>query len=207
MAAIHIKGTLPVKKTAMAEKEEYRVLQDAANKINRPGFSERLHHFIDQVVGLDIPGSEERGRLAAISKITGHSKPSVSEWFKKDKLPSDDIFSALVRFFLQFIDCYESPIKVESWLRYGEEATADPFAQSPVNVNRERSKDLALELLTIVVRDDKVSVEATDLDGVLEDTIKMIGDYSLNEMTSAEAMPELIFSLIRGFIKNRKRAG
>lgn len=181
---------------------DYKGVQEASGGNCHSGFSVRLHRFIDQVQGLDIPGSEERGRLSAIAKLTGHSKPSVSEWFKKDRLPSEDIFTALVRFFMQYIECNESTVKVESWLRYGEEATPDPFEKTAKNDNREQLKELALELLSVVVRDDHISINDTDLDCVLDDTMEMLKNFGVTE---SEGVPELIYSLIRSYIKNHAK--
>ncbi len=186
-------------KNADELRDENKGVQEASGKNYHAGFSVRLHRLIDQVEGLEIPGSEERGRLSAIAKLTGYSKPSVSEWFKKDKLPSENIFTALVRFFLQYIECNEIPVRVESWLRYGEEATPDPFEKTAKNDNREELKDLALELLSVVVKDDHVSINDTDLDCVLADTIGMLKNFGVN---SSDGVPELIFSLIRSYIKN-----
>lgn len=183
-------------------KLDYKGVQKSGEGNIHPGFSIRLHRFVDQVRGLDIPGSEERGRLSTIAKLTGHSKPSVSEWFKKDKLPSEEIFASLVRFFMQYIDCNESPVKIESWIRYGNEATPDPFANTQRNDNREKLKGLALNLLSVVVKDDNISVKDTDLDLVLDDTIEMISSFGV---TDTDDVPELIYTLIRSYIKNHAR--
>jgi len=189
-------------KNADETREEYKALQKASAINHHSGFSSRLHCLIDQVEGLGIPKREERGRLSSIAKLTGHSKPSVSEWFKKDKLPSDDIFTALVRFFLQYIESDESSIKIESWLRYGEEATPDPFSGIAKNDKQETLNKVALELLTIVVKEDKVSVSDTDLDCVLADTINMIEDYGVINQVGA---PLLIYGLIRIYIKDHAK--
>lgn len=189
-------------KNADELRDEYKVVHGRGGNKSRAGFSVRLHRLVDQVEGLEIPGSDERGRLSRIAKLTGHSKPSVSEWFKKDKLPSEDIFSALVRFFLQYIECNELPVRVESWVRYGEEATPNPFEKTSKNDNREELKDLALELLYVVVKDDHISINDADMDCVLADTIDMLKNFGVN---TREGVPELIFSLIRGYVKNHAK--
>ncbi|MES9906743.1 MAG: hypothetical protein ABW168_29200 [Sedimenticola sp.] len=108
--------------------KKYRDLKESCRYIKDKNFSRRFADLIDETVGLNIPDSREEGFLTAVSKVTGHSKPAVSVWFKKNRCPGRNTFAALVRFFLQYSKYkHIDPRLVESWIRYGEVATPCPF--------------------------------------------------------------------------------
>ncbi len=159
-----------------------------------PGFSERLNHLIDLTQGLDIPALQHRGRLAYVAKITGHSKPAVADWLKKNKPPRDDTLRSLVSFFLHHIDGNYNTLRVESWLRYGEEATSNPFTSA----RQEESDDTALRplafgLIAEAGRRMDLTVASYELQAVLEDTLIMLKDYGVNGSADIqEPMTDLV---------------
>lgn len=108
--------------------KKYEAFKKLCKEKGDKNFSFRFSLLIDNAVGLHIPKSSEEGFLTAVSKVTGHSKPSISVWLKKNRCPRRCTFSALVRFFLQYSRYnHLDPIIVESWVRYGHHATPCPF--------------------------------------------------------------------------------
>ena len=181
-----------------ALREEYKGEQEATeNPKIRPGFSGRFHVLIDQTEGLGIPARDKRGRLSHIAKITGHSKPAVSEWFKKNKLPSEEVFCSLIRFFLHHTSVKVSALRVESWLRYGDEATPNPFDIAPQEEKTEALRPVAFRLLTETVKEHQIGISTYDMQAVLDDTLELLGDFGVGP---SDDIPQPMKDLVAGFI-------
>lgn len=143
------------------------------------GFSARLNIMIDRTQGLNVPSIDDRGRMAYIHKITGHSKPAVSDWLQKDVLPRDHTLRGLVAFLLRHIPGEYNLLRVESWLRFGDEATVCPFLASKPSEASIPLRPLAAQLIAVAGRELDLSVSSYDLQGTVDDVVRMLMDYGV----------------------------
>lgn len=144
------------------------------------GFSDRLNLIIDKTEGLNVPSMDDRGRMAYIHKITGHSKPAVSDWLQKDILPRDQTLRGLVAFLLRHIPGEFNVLRVESWLRFGEEATPCPFTTARPSEDSMAMRPLAAQLIAAAGKELDISVSSYDLQSTMEDVVSMLMDYGVN---------------------------
>lgn len=161
------------------------------------GFSERFHLLISQVQGLDIPQRSDPARLTYIATITGHAEPAVRQWFEQDGLPSDEILQSLVRFFLHHTACHTSALRVESWLRYGEEATPNPFAGEAEDDTVVALQAKAFQLLNETVKERDILLCSYDMALVLEELQKLLKEFGVGLTDQVPAsMKELVVGLL-----------
>ena len=145
-----------------------------------PGFTHRLNLLIDKAEGLDIPSINDRGRMAYIHKLTGHSKPAVSDWLQKDTLPRDQTLRSLIAFLLRHIPGEHNVMRVEAWVRFGEEATTNPFSAPRAADDQTALRPLAAKLIAKSSKDMNISVSSYDLLGTMDDVVKMLMDYGVS---------------------------
>jgi hypothetical protein len=141
------------------------------------GFSDRLHTIIDYAEEINIPSREQRGRQAAIAKITNSSKTAAGGWLKHNRLPNDETLATCARFFRQYSKVKPESKIIESYLRFGEEVTRNPYEQSAHKAVEGESSDLRLKAFTILmeaVRNRHEGLVNYNIDSVLEDAMDMI---------------------------------
>jgi len=175
--------------------------QSQAHKSSE-GFSDRFNELIDQVQDLGIPARDVRGRQSKIAKMTGHSKPSVSDWLAKDKLPNDEIFPSLIRFFLHHTPYSLNALRVESWLRYGEEATPNPFTLDEHQEETEALNLIAFQLLTDTVKEKQIGVSSYDMQAVLDDIYDVLKSFGVQP---GDEVPKPLTKLVSTFITKHSK--
>ncbi|NIB40738.1 hypothetical protein HBA55_14145 [Pseudomaricurvus alkylphenolicus] len=170
-----------------------------------PGFSQRFHDFLDCVQGMGIPGRQQRGRLAFLSKLTGKASPSVRVWLLKDRPPQEETLVALVRFFLQHIPVELEEKKVLAWLRFGDEATGPLLENAPLRDQdyRDSLKPLAMNLLMESSKSLGAPAKSFDLSATLNDCIDMLIAF---EVTTEEEVQTPMKDQIKAFIKKHKHS-
>ncbi len=168
-----------------------------------PGFSNRLNQLMDHTQDLNIPAMDERGRIAYIHKITGHSKPAVSDWLKKDILPRDQTLRGLITFLLRHIPGDHNVLRVESWVRFGEEATPSPLALNQEETDTESLRPLAAKLIAEAGKTLNLTVSRYDLQGTMEDVTQMLADYGVSSFEDIQPpMSDLAKYYIQQHLRN-----
>ncbi|MFC1336815.1 MAG: hypothetical protein G8D89_18305 [gamma proteobacterium symbiont of Clathrolucina costata] len=163
-----------------------------------PGFSERLNHLID-LTDLEIPPLDD-GRQAHIASLLQSSKMAPGDWLKKDKPPKTSTLRKLVTYLLRHISGNHNPLKVEAWLKYGDEALPNPFDQ-----NTSDNQDLiplATTLIVSVARENNIPANDFDLSKVLTTTVDMLADFRLSHESMIESVHRKI---IAQYIKSNPR--
>jgi hypothetical protein len=167
-----------------------------------PGFSERLNLLMDHTEDLNIPAMDERGRIAYIHKITGHSKPAVSDWLKKDILPRDQTLRGLITFLLRHIPGDYNVLRVESWVRFGDEATPCPLSLNKGESDTVSLRPLAAKLIADAGKDLTLTVSSYDLQNTMEDVTQMLADYGVR---SFEDIQQPLRDLAKYYIQQHLR--
>jgi hypothetical protein len=151
--------------------------KDVGNVSYAEGFSGRFHNIIDYAEDINIPSRDQRGRQAAIAKITNSSKTAVGGWLKDNKLPNDETLATCSRFFRLFSNVQPEPDLIESYLRFGDVVTKNPYKQSPGKIVESEASDLRLKAFTILMeaaRERQEGLVNYNIDSVLQDTMTMM---------------------------------
>lgn len=167
-----------------------------------PGFSERLNYLMDQAEGIEIPDKDGRGRPTFLHKVTGSSRPATSDWVLHNKPPRDKTLRSLVVFFLHHISGDHNPVRVESWLRYGDQATPNPFAKGQQESDDTPLRLLAAKLVAEAGKALAVTVAGYDFKAVQDATIKMLKDYGV---TNDADIQDGMIDLVKYYIKDNPR--
>lgn len=155
------------------EFEQNRVVDVSDIELNA-GFSLRFHQLLDCVADLDIPKEHARSRQAYIAQVTGQSEHAAHAWLELDQVPSDDVLESLVRFFLHYTHCQVSALRVESWLRYGDDATPNPFLLESSDDVQVALRSKALRLLNDQVKEDDIALSSYQLQPLLDDLCRLL---------------------------------
>ena len=164
-----------------------------------PGFSNRLNILID-LTDLNIPPLDD-GRQSYISTLLQASKMAPGDWLKKDKPPKTATIRKLITFLLSHIPGEYNPLKVEAWLKYGDEALPNPFnSEQPDNQNL---IPLATTLIVTVSKENNIPANEFDLSRVLNITVEMLADFGLDHESMIESVhKKIILQYIRSSPRN-----
>lgn len=88
-----------------------------------PGFSARYNEILN-LTGLFPPLDD--GRLTAIARFFGSSKPGAMNWLSKDKPPTPKPFRKQINMLLEHIEGDYDVRRIEAWLLHGD-VVPNPF--------------------------------------------------------------------------------
>ena len=140
-----------------------------------PGFSDRLNAFID-LTSVNIPPMN-KGRQTALAELFDVSKVVCADWLKKDRVPKVQTLRTMVATFLSYIDGDYNELRVEAWLKYGDEAIPNPFVQ--VDEYQQHLLPIAASLVVQVVKRVNLSINEIDLDHAIKKTIEILKRFEI----------------------------
>lgn len=163
-----------------------------------PGFSDRLNKLID-LTDLGIPPLDG-GRQAHIASLLQSSKMAPGDWLKKDKPPKNSTLKRLVNYLLSHIDGSHSPLKIQAWLKFGDEAVNDPFCDP--QPDNQYLIPLATALIVAVTRENGIPASEYELSRVLCETVEMLAGFNLTHESMIEPVH---LQIIYQYIKSHPR--
>jgi len=172
--------TVPGENVVQLHREEFKNTPSASVEEIFPGFSERFNILLD-LSDLEIPKS--RGKAAYVAELFETSQMAPADWLKKDKPPKPATLRKIVIFLLNHIDKVYSSLKVEAWLKYGDEAVGNPFSY------KEEEKSLiplAAGLISEVAKANKISAVSFELTKVLSAVVKTLSDFEVSDISLIE---------------------
>lgn len=172
--------------------EHNQMVEASASELSA-GFSQRFHQLLDAAVGLDVPKKHSGLRQAYIAQLTGQSQQAAHAWLENDQLPCDDVLQSLVRFFLHHSQCQVSALRVESWLRYGDDATPNPLLLEVADDLQVALRARALRLLNEQIKEDDIPLSAYQLQPLLDDLCRLLA--GVHEQTAATLKSSLLHLL------------
>lgn len=167
-----------------------------------PGFSERFNKLID-MCDLDIPRLDD-GRQAYIGNLFEASKPAAGDWLKKDCPPKPTTLRTIVISLLKHLKPEHQgdhhPLKVEAWMKYGDEAIGNPFAA----MEYDRLSPLVATLLARISKEIGVGPLAFNFDAALRETLALLREYNIQGTEQVGTGQRIVIAQI---IRNNLRKG
>ena len=162
--------------------KEFEETQAASITEHFAGFSQRMNELID-LTDIDIPAMHD-GRQAYLSSLLQSSKMSSADWLKKNRPPKASTLRNIVVYLLNHIPGSYNPLRVEAWLKYGDEAVPNPFE---ARLDNQSLIPLAAALIASEAKTLAIPPAAFDLNNVLSCTVDMLADFHITNESMVEA--------------------
>ena len=176
------------------QQKEYRDVPSTDISEIYPGFSNRLNQIID-LTDLDIPALST-GRQAHMVNLFEASRVVVTDWLKNDKPPRPATLRKIVVFLLKHLGGIHNELRVEAWLKYGDEAVGNPFHNPTGQLHP------LTPLATILVHEEtkrlNINALGLDLQACLVATVGTLIDF---ELSSVEQILPAHRNIIRSHIE------
>lgn len=165
-----------------------------------PGFSVRFNIFLELCeLEEPIPPLGD-GRVNFLVELFDTNRISVAQWLNKDMPPKTTTLRRIVRFLLKYIPGGDyHPVKVEAWLKYGEQAVRNPF----VLHKTDRLTPLAHTLINTISHEIGIPPASIMFERALNETLQYLKSLQLPNPPSVSLDQErIVAQIIRNNAKN-----